>query len=83
MPTSASQRIVSVVGVGVLAALTPFIVGTVASVLAVVPLAVAVWLIAPSPWSRSTKIGASLAVVAGAVALAFVFLILAIAGSGD
>jgi hypothetical protein len=76
-------RIVGVIVCAAIAAMTPFIAGAATALLGIVPLGCALWLVARAPWSRSVQLFVSLAVVAGTVGLAFVFLLIATATSGD
>jgi hypothetical protein len=64
------RRVIAVCACCLLAALTPFYAGVpAATTLGLVPLAVAVWLVARSDWSSRTRVIVSLAVPVVTIAL--------------
>jgi hypothetical protein len=80
---SDAKRIACVAGCCVLAAVTPFVAGLAAALLAIAPIALAIWLLVHSGWSTSTRVVASVLVVGSTLALMIAFLLVATQASGD
>ncbi len=68
-------RVLAVAACCLIAALTPFYAGFSAAFLGLLPLALAIWLLARSGWSPRTRVTTSLAVLAVTIVLFVGFLV--------